>query len=67
MTARLQRLGAKPFYDTTSGIFFDGSQAYVLQPGGEGANLNTALATPGGPTLGNGTEGNLEVGCSRRS
>ncbi|KAH7727452.1 hypothetical protein AAVH_05112 [Aphelenchoides avenae] len=64
------------FVDSTSGVFFDGQQAYVYQAAPYGARSsgsllnvatavplsgNVALAGPGGQiVLGNGTVGNLE-------
>ncbi|KAH7726790.1 hypothetical protein AAVH_05677 [Aphelenchoides avenae] len=69
------RKGGPAFFDSTTGVFFDGQQAYVYQAAPYGARssgslLNVATAVPlsgtgisasGGRLLiGNGTVGNLE-------
>ncbi|KAH7724584.1 hypothetical protein AAVH_07725 [Aphelenchoides avenae] len=70
------RRGGPAFFDSTSGVFFDGQQAYVYQSAPYGSRSsgsllnvatavplsgNVALAGPGGQiVLGNGTVGNLE-------
>jgi len=64
VAARLRALDRPAFYDESSGIFFDGHDAWLYPALGEAGlstcfeNLDTAIDTA---AVGNGTEGNLEV------
>ena len=67
VAARLRALDRPAFYDESSGIFFDGHDAWLYPALGEAGlstcfeNLDTAIDTA---AVGNGTEGNLEVSSS---